>query len=333
MFFPARPSPAGAPVLDDDDDDVIKWAREQVGVQGDDPIPNDYFRDDERATSEMILKWIVFYAHVLQKIEGWSRADKRVYGCRLALPLSTSGRKHIPVDVTILYILAKLTKEKFEETLGEVNAIRRAHGHDPITWDSLGAPPLPAKNKFVARAKAGEKSCAEQWLRFLFKVDKLFGSPGSNKNFPFTGVFFYFNAVQICFLYEKIEANEPQVLTEFNDLRVADDEADDEADDVDDDADDYVTDVPADEFFRELHDRDTCEDDGGSDDDDDDDDDSDVHSSTWDSVTRSYDAGLSVHSDDSCCDEDDEDEWSRELETVSFSCAFVVLDYSLHPCL
>ena len=108
---------------------------------------------------------------------------------------------------------------------------------------------------------------------------------------------------------------------------------DDADDDEADDADDSVTDVPADEFFRELHDRDTCEDDGGSDDDDDDDDDSDVHSSTWDSVTRSYDAGLSVHSDDSCCDEDDEDEWSRELEAVSFSCAFVVLDYSLHPCL
>ena len=151
MFFPARPRPAGAPNLHQDDAAEIAWARDEVGVVGDDPITKMFFRDEERATPERILEWTMFYARVLKKVEEWSIAHDKQFRLRSPLPLPNANRKHLPVDKVVLHCILALAKTKFENSLDEVNDARAEHGEEPISWDSLDAPDLPSKNKFAAK--------------------------------------------------------------------------------------------------------------------------------------------------------------------------------------
>ncbi|EJK75963.1 hypothetical protein THAOC_02298 [Thalassiosira oceanica] len=131
----------------------------------------------------------------------------------------------MPVDMRNLHTLLMLTKSKFEGKLAEVNAERAEHGADPISWASLGAPPLEAQNAFVAPTAEGDTSPSEKWLRFIFNIRKFFETADTNKVFTFTGVFFYTNVVQACLLYYKKEINKAEVIT-VGDLRVDDGEDD-----------------------------------------------------------------------------------------------------------
>lgn len=108
MFFPARPRPAGTPQLHHDDEVEIAWARAEIGVQGDDPIPAMFFRDEDRATPARIRKWIVFYAKVFQKIERYNHEHGTQFGLRLPLPLPNENRKRMPVDMRNLHTLVQV---------------------------------------------------------------------------------------------------------------------------------------------------------------------------------------------------------------------------------
>jgi len=310
LLYPATAAPADAPPLHPYDEGVIEWARNEVGVQGDDPINKDFFRDDERATPDMILRWVMFFAKALAKIEDWSHDDNKQYFARLALPLPSVSRKHMAVDKFVFYSLLKLTQAKFMEELDKVNKLRKANGDDPISWASLGAPPLPAATKFVARPKAGGKSLSEQWLRFIFKIDKLF-TPGSNKEYPFEGVFFYTDAVQICFLYLKKVLNEPIELTGFENLNEGRGD------------DDEVTDISIDEMLQDMHEEvDDCDDDEMQEVGDDD-----SHGMSYSSDPADLASELEDY------DDMDDDQWSEvmgSLESVSLLSYRVDISSSLH---
>lgn len=282
MFFPARAAPASAPALELEDEDEIKWARGQVGAQGDDPISNTFFKNE--ATPARLRQWIMFYARVHKKLEDWGRLDKKEYRRRLPLPLPAANRKHMPVDKVILYTILQLTKIKFEETLDSVNAVRQDLGVDAIDWSSLGAPPLPSnQGQFVARPEEGDASCSEKWLRYIFNIEKFFETANTNKEFSFDGVFFYTNAVQVCLLYSKRELNKPEEVTQFDDLRLDDDE--------DDDANSQsIGDMLADDFEEDVDDEDAVSDDA-------------VSELDADAVSEFDDAASEMHLDD-------DDDWS-----------------------
>jgi hypothetical protein len=194
----------------------------------------------------------------------------------------------MPVDKVILYTILQLTKIKFEETLDSVNAVRQDLGVDAIDWNSLGAPPLPRnKGQFVARPEEGDASCSEKWLRYIFNIEKFFETANTNKEFSFDGVFFYTNAVQVCLLYSKRELNKPEEVTQFDDLRLDDDE--------DDDANSQsIGDMLADDFEEDVDDEDAVSDDA-------------VSELDADAVSEFDDAVSEMHLDD---DDDDDDDWS-----------------------
>ena len=197
-MHPSSAMPDDAPDLGAEILGEIAWAREQVGAQGNESLDRAFFKDRQRATNSMILKWVTFFCRVTRKVELWSIEDGHQHRLRLPSPLTGIHRLHLPVDVVILHPILTAMKRLFEELLPEVNEARQQHGQVEITWDSLNAPDIGTQAQI-------KKLGPGRWIRFLFDYDKFFSS---NKKADCKGAVFQTDGVQIVFKYEKRQLNE-----------------------------------------------------------------------------------------------------------------------------